>query len=100
MPIETQAWAKPDGPEQADMVLSEGPRITVENACGSVKVKFGGVTHINFRLDRFLGFQTWKQSDQHFCIEVKLVGGDICTEYDDREKWIAIIAGLDKAVAQ
>lgn len=75
------------------------PNIKFENDCGSVKVLFGDVVHINFRFDRYLGFQTWKHSEKHFCIEIKLAGGEISTEYDDREKWEAVIAGLTKAVA-
>lgn len=89
--------------EMEDRLLREGLprlRITVENRCGSVEVQFDGVTHINFRLNRYLGFQTWLHSDTHYCIEIKLVGGKILTEYDDYVKWATIIAGLDKAVAQ
>lgn len=76
------------------------PKITVESAFGAVKIKFGEVVHISFRIDAYIGFHAWEMNSNHYYIDIRLKGTNILAEYDSYDKWKYIITNLDKAVAQ
>lgn len=71
---------------------------TVSLAFDRVVVKFGDAVHVSFYRSKLLGYQTWKYGDKNYFIEYTLEGGDILCEYDDEQKWRAVIAGLEQVL--
>jgi len=61
----------------------------------SIRIYFGNVLHVYLKRSAFLGLQSWSDSSNEFSIEFALVGGSLIVEYDDAEKWLAILKGLD-----
>lgn len=70
--------------------------VTLDVVYGAAIIRIAGTTHLNFRTDRFIGFQTWLGEDR-YCIEITLDGGSIQTEYDTAEKWEAVISAIETA---
>jgi hypothetical protein len=64
----------------------------------SLKIYFGGVLHLHLQRPVF-AVQSWVQERQaKFTIQYLTAGGEVTSEYDDREKWLAILAALDKVL--
>lgn len=76
--------------------------ITVEMFFNSLKVQFGGVTHLRIDATKLIGHQSWREGygNRKFVIEYTTTGGQIVCEYDTEAKWLEILAGLDKALDQ
>ena len=64
----------------------------------SIKIRFGGVLHLHLQRPIY-AVQSWVQERQaKFTIQYTTAAGDVTSEYDEKEKWLAILAGLDKAL--
>ena len=64
----------------------------------SIRVAINDVTHLRFVLSEYRGMQTWKNGPR-FWIEITLAGSQSITcDYDDIEKWKAVIAELDRVI--
>lgn len=62
----------------------------------SIKIRFGGVLHLHLQRPIF-AVQSWVQERQaKFTIQYTTAGGEVTSEYDEREKWQAILVALDK----
>lgn len=62
----------------------------------SIKIRFGGILHLHLQRPIF-AVQSWVQERQgKFTIEYTTAGGAVQSEYDDRDKWLAILVALDK----
>lgn len=65
----------------------------------SIQIHFGDVMHLHFRA-KPLGVQAWVERERgRWSIEYTLEGGaTMLTQYDDVEKFRAILAGLEKVL--
>jgi hypothetical protein len=64
----------------------------------SIKIRFGGLLHLHLQRPVY-AVQSWVQERQaKFTIQYTTGGGDVTSEYDDREKWEAILSQLDKVL--
>ena len=64
----------------------------------SIKIRFGGVLHLHLQRPIY-AVQAWVQErEAKFTIQYTTAAGEVTSEYDEREKWLAILAGLDKAL--
>lgn len=72
------------------------PEVSIGFDC--VKIHFGGVLHLHL-LRPIYAMQSWVQ-ERHgkYTIQFTTGGGEVTSEYDDKEKWLAILAGLDRAL--
>jgi hypothetical protein len=62
----------------------------------SIKIRFGGILHVHLQRPIF-AVQSWVQERQvKYTIQYTTAGGDVTSEYDDREKWASILTALDK----
>jgi hypothetical protein len=62
----------------------------------SIKIHFGGVLHLHLQRPIF-SVQSWVHENQkRYTIQYLTSGGEVTSEYDDREKWISILIALDK----
>lgn len=65
----------------------------------SLKVHFGTALHLRIPRNDLIGFQAWQDGPTHFSIEYTIRNGQpIRCEYDERSKWLAILAGLDEVL--
>lgn len=72
------------------------PEVTVSYE--SIKIRFGGVLHVHLQRPIF-AVQSWVQERQaKYTIQYLTAGGEVTSEYDDREKWAAILTALDKVL--
>lgn len=79
------------------MVKSE--KITIEMGFDSLKIRISGLLHIYIIRSQFLGFQSWKWSDQNkYGIDFELKDGSILCEYDDGDRFATILNLLDKSL--
>lgn len=60
----------------------------------AITVLFNGVLHLWIERPKLLGLQSWRDHHGKHVIEFAMVGGSITAEYDSREKWLAVLAGL------
>lgn len=73
------------------------PVIKVEMRHYSLRVYINDILHVCIPRPLFGAFQSWRDGPNHFSIEYYLKDGTkLLTEYDDPEKWKAILAGLDR----
>jgi hypothetical protein len=70
---------------------------TVEMSFNALKVRFGDVTHLRIDATKLIGHQSWREGygNRKFVIEYTTTGGQIVCEYDEEDKWKAILVGLD-----
>ncbi len=72
------------------------PEVTVEYE--SIKIRFGGMLHLHLQRPVY-AVQSWVQERQSkYTIQYTTAGGDVTSEYDDKEKWGAILTELDKVL--
>lgn len=70
------------------------PEIKTGYEC--IRIYFGGVLHLHLQRPVF-AVQSWVlMKEGKFTIQYTTAGGEITSEYDSREKWEAILNGLDK----
>jgi hypothetical protein len=64
----------------------------------TVKIYINGSLHLSFFKTKKVTVESWIEGQDHYIIEVWT--GDFCLlcEYDNREKWIAILAVLDQVI--
>lgn len=72
-------------------------KITVDLAFDRLTVHFAGILHLTFARSKLLGVQSWVMNEsKKFCIEYTFLdGATILTEYDDANKFRAILNRLD-----
>lgn len=64
-----------------------------------IAVRIDGALHLWFDRRKLLGIQSWQSVGRcQFFIEITLEGGAITADYDSREKWMAILTGLEPIV--
>jgi hypothetical protein len=69
---------------------------TVTLGYESIKIHFGEVLHLHLSRPIF-AMQSWVQEREgKYTIQYTTAGGDVTSEYDDKEKWKAILSGMDK----
>lgn len=75
------------------------PDVHVELHLDTLRVAFNTVTHVRLDPRKLLGHQAWvdNNGNNKFVIEYTMEGGSIRCEYDDIEKWKAVLDGLDAA---
>lgn len=75
-------------------------KTSVEMSFNALRVRFGDLTHLRIDATKLIGFQSWREGygNHKFVIEYTMTGGQIVCEYDDEEKWKAILVGLDSAL--
>lgn len=62
----------------------------------SIKIRFGGLLHLHLQRPIY-AVQSWVQERQaKFTIQYTTAGGEVTSEYDNREKWEAILSQIDK----
>lgn len=75
------------------------PNIEVVPEFEAIIVRIGGVMHLWFERPKLLGVQSWVMvGKRQFFIELVMDGGSITTDYDSREKWEAILRGLESVL--
>jgi hypothetical protein len=60
----------------------------------SIRVLFDGVMHTHVRRAKLLGIYAWTHGPNNFGIDYVMAGGSMTCEYDERGKWLEILAGL------
>jgi hypothetical protein len=74
--------------------MSPDVAVSYEN----IKIRFGGVLHLHLQRPIF-AVQSWVQErEAKFTIQYTTAGGDVTSEYDDREKWLSILTALDSVL--
>jgi len=68
-------------------------RVIIDHYC--IKVYFGDALHIYVKRSSFLGLSSWSDGPSDYSIEFSLTDGSVLVEYDDPEKWLAILKLLD-----
>jgi len=72
------------------------PEVSVSYEC--IKIRFGGILHLHLQRPVY-AVQSWVQERQaKFTIQYTTAAGEVTSEYDDKEKWLAILASLDKVL--
>ena len=71
---------------------------TVQTAFDSIRIYFGDLLHLHVQRSKLLGIQSWRNGDKNYSIQYVMVGGTVTTEYDDKEKFEAILKQLDKLI--
>lgn len=68
---------------------------THSNEC--IKVYINDLLHLAFSREELIGVQSWFKGGaaRMYYIQITLKGSCITCEYDDREKWAAVLAALD-----
>lgn len=70
-------------------------RIEVTPEFEAIAVRLNGVLHLWIDRTKFLGLSSWIIEGRcQFFIEVVMEGGNITTDYDTREKWETVLAGI------
>lgn len=70
--------------------------VTVDLAFDSLRVRFGTVLHLHVKRSKLLGIQSWRYGEKNYFIEYTMEGNAITCEYDDKEKFEAILKRLDE----
>jgi hypothetical protein len=66
-----------------------------------IAIRIGGVLHLYLDRKKFLAVQAWIMDGRtQFFIEYIMEGGSFTADYDTREKWEAILNGLDAVLAK
>lgn len=83
--------------QMSDMLDMPLHNISVELHYDAIRVKFCGLMHLNIKRSALLGIQSWRHGDENYFIQFTMDGGaEITSDYDDVEKWKAILIGLEK----
>lgn len=64
-----------------------------------VKIYINNIIHLAIKQDELIGIHSWLMGyndDRKYCIEFTTKTNTIISEYDEIEKWKAILALLDK----
>jgi hypothetical protein len=64
----------------------------------AVRIHIGGVLHLHIDRSKLLGFHSWCDHFASYSIEYTLKGGSMVTEYTDRDKWTAVLKGLEEVL--
>ena len=73
--------------------------IKVEVRYDAVQVLIDGVLHLHVIRSKLLGVQSWvREAEGAYVIEFAMQGGSMESDYDTKEKWLAVLAGLSKAL--
>lgn len=69
--------------------------LVIEDNC--IKLYIDGLLHLNLKQSEFIGFQSWIQGDKSkkYCIEFYMKTNEILTQYDEIDKWTAVLKVLD-----
>lgn len=70
--------------------------IEIKVLFNTVSVYIDGVLHVRFKKDSWLGVQSWLEGEGKYCIEYYFNTRSILTEYDSKDKWLAILLELNK----
>jgi hypothetical protein len=70
------------------------PTISLE--FDSLRIYFGDTLHLHVKRSKLLGVQSWRYGENNYSIEYTMDGNNILTEYDDKEKFEAILRRLDE----
>jgi hypothetical protein len=68
----------------------------VELGHDAIVIRCHGLIHVHIRMSDYIGFQSWMNGDKNYAVEFTLRGGDLLCEYDSRDKWEAVLRGLEK----
>lgn len=75
------------------------PRIDVKVGYDAVRVLINDALHVHVVRSRLLGVQSWvHEAEGKFVIEFVMDGGAMQSDYDDRDKWLAVLDGLKKVL--
>lgn len=66
-----------------------------------IAIRIGGVLHLYLDRKKFLAVHSWiMDGRKQFIIEYVMDGGSFISDYDARDKWEAILNGLDDVLAK
>jgi hypothetical protein len=69
---------------------------TVELKFDAIIIRFKGLIHLRIRRSRLLGIRSWRYGPNNYYIEFSMEGGTkIRSDYNSKEKWMSILAGLE-----
>jgi hypothetical protein len=75
------------------------PKIDVKVEYDAIRVLINDALHLHVIRSKLLGVQSWERRPEgKFVIEYVMDGGTMTSDYDDREKWAAVLDGLKKAL--
>ena len=75
--------------------------ISVDLNYNALRISFSGVTHVRIDVTKYLAHQSWREGygNKKWVIEFTMEGGATLTcEYDRENKWLAVLAGLDRVL--
>jgi len=76
--------------------MSSQPVICGESGFDTVKITINGKLHLRLKRSQFLGLQSWRWCNGHYCLEITMVGGVMLCDYDTEQKWLDILEALDR----
>jgi hypothetical protein len=73
---------------------------TITTKGNYVKIFINGLLHFSIKYNDIISIQTWIMSNGWYCIEYYVKGKEesILSEYDDFEKWSAIVKLLNENI--
>ena len=63
-----------------------------------LRIYFDDALHLHIDSGKFIGMQSWTDSEHSFTIEYTLAGATLTTEYTTEDKWRAVLDGLEKVL--
>lgn len=64
----------------------------------AIRIHFDGVLHAHIDREKFLGLSAWTDHLCSYSIEFAMAGGSIVTQYTSRERWEAVLQGLERVL--
>jgi hypothetical protein len=69
--------------------------IEVRPTFDRIAVLINGIPHLSLDREKLVGFQSWKENTRYTIEWTFSEGAVIITEYDDKDKWSAILKEVD-----
>lgn len=60
-----------------------------------IRILIEGLPHVYISRNEFVGFTSWNDDDSMYVIEYVTKYNKIRTEYDTKEKWLAVLTELN-----
>lgn len=74
------------------------PAIQVTADFYAIRIHISGALHMHLDRSKLLAMHSWCDHLTSYSIEYVMTGGAMVTEYTDRGKWAAVLAGLEEVL--
>lgn len=70
--------------------------IKITTNFNTIRIYINNVLFIMLLRDELLGIQSWSEYGEKWCIGFYLKGNSFVSEFDTKEKWLAVLDAIDK----